>query len=331
MDELAILLLNWNGHEDTVECIKSIRENEEQQYKIFLLDNGSKAESVEFLEKWFLNEYQYKATILSESGFAELKDYSGSDLYFIKGHSNLGFAKGNNVMWSKLKSSFSYVLLLNNDTVIEPQSISKLVSYMDKNPEVGAVSCDIRFYSDRTKLWNAGGYFTWYGDRKYFSQTHIDELKKKGTESIRTPFVTGCCLLVRKSISESIGIFTEDFFFGEEDFNYCLRLEKAGIQVETILDSTIYHKVGTSIRKNQKGINSYILHFSNRIINQKKFKSKANWLIWKKFYLGAVYLKVLQLSKSRDTANKALKYIGYYTDKYDCIDYKTFLEINAIK
>ena len=59
MNKLAIILLNWNGHEDTVECIESIRENEEQLFTIFLLDNGSKPESVDYIEEWLRKKYKY--------------------------------------------------------------------------------------------------------------------------------------------------------------------------------------------------------------------------------------------------------------------------------
>jgi GT2 family glycosyltransferase len=330
MNKLAIILLNWNGHKDTIECIQSIRENENLLYTVFLLDNGSKTESVAYIEKWIRKEYNFDYNILNLESFNDQIDYSNSTLYFIKSSNNLGFAKGNNVIWEKIKNMYEYVMLLNNDTVIEDKAISKMVSYMDKNQNVGVVSCDIRLYKDKEKLWNAGGYFTWYGDRKYYKQRIIDRYKDQDVESIKTPFVTGCAMMVKHTISISIGLFTEKFFFGEEDFNYCKRLKKENISVMSYLNSTIYHKVGTSIRKNQKNINSYILHFSNRIINQKEFYSKVKWFIWKNLYMIAIFLKVWRTSESISNAFKVIKYIKYYTKNYNSIDYKTFSEINSI-
>lgn len=331
MNKLAIILLNWNGHEDTVECIESIRENEEQIFTIFLLDNGSKPESVNYIEEWLRKKYKYNFKLFNFDSFNSQNEFFGTDLYLIKGNENLGFAKGNNVIWEKIKDMYDYVLLLNNDTVIEDKSISRMVSYMNNNPDVGVASCDIRLYSNRDKLWNAGGYFTWYGDRKYYSQRVIDEYKGRDVKSIHTPFVTGCAMMVRQSVSKSIGIFTEKFFFGEEDFNYCKRLLNAGIRVESVLDATIYHKVGTSIKKNQKSINSYILHFSNRIINQREFMTFLKWSFWKEFYMMAIFIKVWRMNKNIKDAFKVIKNINYYTKNYNGIDYKTFLEINSIK
>ncbi len=331
MNELAIILLNWNGHEDTVECIESIRENEEQLFTIFLLDNGSKPESVDYIEEWLRKKYKYNFKLFNFDSFNSQNVFFGTDLYLIKGNENLGFAKGNNVIWKKIKDMYNYVLLLNNDTVIEDKSISRMVSYMNNNPDVGVASCDIRLYSNRDKLWNAGGYFTWYGDRKYYSQSVIDEYKGRGVKSIHTPFVTGCAMMVRQSVSKSIGIFTEKYFFGEEDFNYCKRLSNAGIRVESVLDATIYHKVGTSIKKNQKSINSYILHFSNRIINQREFMTFLKWRFWKKFYMTAILVKLYKITGDFTLAMKAIKSIRYYTSKYSEISYETFLEINSIE
>ncbi len=173
-------------------------------------------------------------------------------------------------------------------------------------------------------------WYTWYGDRKYFKQSIIDKYKSQGVKSISTPFITGCALMVKKSVSNNIGLFTEKFFFGEEDFNYCKRLLKAGVRVESVLESTIYHKVGTSIKKNQKSINSYILHFSNRIINQKEFYNPLKWKLWREIYIVAIFLKVFSITKSKKLAIKVIQNIRHYTSKYDEISYETFLEINKI-
>ena len=101
--------------------------------------------------------------------------------------------------------------------------------------------------------------------------------------------------------------------------------------MESFLDATIYHKVGTSIKKNQKSINSYILHFSNRIINQREFMTFLKWSFWKEFYMMAIFIKVWRMNKNIKDAFKVIKNINYYTKNYNGIDYKTFLKINSIK
>ncbi len=329
--KLGIIILNWNGHEDTVECITSIRKNEEGDYTIFLLDNGSDEGSVEYIEKWLENNYELSYKIMDEVEFHCCSDFSDYTLYFIKGKQNLGFAKGNNLIWNKIKDEFDYTFLLNNDTVITKNAITNMLNYMDNNLNTGAISCDIRLYSQPNKLWNAGGYFTCYGDRKYFKQSAIDASKQNGVEAIKSPFVTGCALMVRKEITDKFGIFTEKFFFGEEDFNFCRRLLKNNVIVESVLSSTIYHKVGTSIKKAQKNTNSFVLHFSNRIIDLKEFYSPLKWRLWKDIYIIGIFFKVLSITRNAKEAFRAVQYITYYTTNYDEISYETFQEINNLE
>ena len=81
MNKLAIILLNWNGHEDTVECIESIRENEEQLFTIFLLDNGSKPESVDYIEEWLRKKYKYNFKLFNFDSFNSQNKFFGTDLY----------------------------------------------------------------------------------------------------------------------------------------------------------------------------------------------------------------------------------------------------------
>ncbi|MGS0972995.1 MAG: glycosyltransferase [Candidatus Izemoplasmataceae bacterium] len=330
MNNLGIVILNWNGQRDTIECIKSIRENEEILYPIFLLDNGSKSDSVKYIEDWLKNDYKSSFEILDLDQFNFLNNYSQANLFLIKSKVNLGFAKGNNVVWKKIKDTFNYVFLLNNDTVIEKNSISRMINYMNSHSDVGVVSCDIRLYSYKEKLWHAGGYFTWYGNKRYFKQSVIDNHKRQGVKAISTPFVTGCAMMVRKSVSNRIGLFTENFFHGEEDFNYCKRLSIADIKVDSVLESTIYHKVGTSIKKTQKLYNSYILHYSNRIIDQKNFIHLSMWKLWRKIYIFIIILKIYKNIKDIGITIKVIRNIRYYTKKYEEINYETFLEIGNI-
>lgn len=330
MNDLAIIILNWNGHIDTIECIMSVRKNESKKYTIFILDNNSEFISSSFIENWLISNYRENYLILNLNDFNDFPQNSNYDLYFIKNMENSGFAKGNNLVWEKIKDKYDFVLLLNNDTTIEKNAISGMVDFMKDNFHVGAVSCNIRLYRDKNILWNAGGYFTWYGDRKYYSQSFIDQQIRRGIKAIPTPFITGCAMMVRKSVSNTVGLFTEKFFFGEEDFNYCKRLLLAGISVESVLDSTIYHKVGTSIKKSQKSSSGYILHFSNRIINQKEFFHPIRWKVWRELYILAIFLKLFFQTKNINLSFFVIKKIKYYSSNYNEINYNTFLEISNI-
>lgn len=330
MNKLGIIILNWNGEDDTIECITSIRNNEDEVYPIFLLDNASQQSSITKIEKWLESDYGLSYVIMNEEEFEQCNEYVAYTLYFIKSKKNMGFAKGNNFIWDRIKNNFEYVFLLNNDTVIEKQSIANMLIYMDENPNTGVISCDIRLYNHPDKLWNAGGFFTWYGDRKYYSQKKIDMYKARGIKSIKTPFITGCALLCRREIANKYGTFTEKFFFGEEDFNYCKRLQQHKVKVESVLHSTIYHKVSTSIKKTQSNINKIILHFSNRIIDMKIFYKPLKWKLWRIAYLIAIFFKVYLMTYEIKQAMKVVKYVYHYTSNFEEITYETYIEISNL-
>ncbi|SUY45820.1 glycosyltransferase [Clostridium putrefaciens] len=331
MNKLAIVILNWNGYEDTIECLESIVKNETDKFTVFLLDNGSSDGSLIYIEEWIKSNYKLKNIIVDDKEFNVMKSYNDFNLIFIRGEKNLGFAGGNNLVLNKVKYNYEYSLLLNNDTVITEDSISNMVRYLDDNKNTGALSCNIRLYRDKQMLWNAGGRFTLYGDRRYYTQNKIDRLIKQGKESLVTPFITGCVLMIRKEILLKHGVLSEKFFFGEEDFNYCKRLKNNNVLVESILTSIIYHKVGSSINKtgitNRSRCNSYVVHFSNRIINQKEFYNYGYWLVWRVFYMIAISIKIFKLTRSVSDAIDSIKRINHYSWNEDGIDYELFRKI----
>lgn len=332
MHKLAVILINWNGYEDTIECLESIQSTTStRDISIFIIDNASSDESVRRIGYWLGEHDLWKSSFVQNlQEFENFTSFLSRSVYFITSKENLGFARGNNVIWSQVYNKFDFVLILNNDTVVENGAIEKMMDAMNSNPDIAVASCNIRHYGDRTKMWNAGGHFTWYGDRKYYSQRRIDTLSK-GLDVIDTEFVTGCAMMVRRSTVDSIGFYTEKFFFGEEDFNYCQRLKKAGLRCVTVISAVIYHKVSGSVNKKQMPFNKFILHFTNRIINQKDVMSKIRWELWRPLYCAAIFVKALRLFRSIPQALKIVRRIISYTSHFDSVPYGLFIEISNLK
>lgn len=331
----AIIIVNWNGFKDTIECLESIFTQECLNHKIFVLDNGSTNESVKEIEKVLSKSSNRKTKLLEETTFLAINNFNDYENYLISHSVNLGFSKGNNFIIDHIYQEFDYITMLNNDTVVTKNAISKMIECMEQNKSIGVLSCNIRLYSNKDKLWNAGGIFKWYGDRKYFRQSFIDEQIFKENYLIATPFVTGCVMMIRKEIIESYGSLTEQFFFGEEDFNFCYKLKRNKVEVKTLLSSTIYHKVNASISEASKGEKMYIrksiLHFTNRIINLRNFYSPFYWKIWTYFYLFAVTINISIKNKSLRDGRIVRKFVRYYVNNYNEVDYNLFIEINNLK
>jgi len=277
--KLALIILNWNGADDSIECLESLKVNK-SEYDIFLLDNGSDKNDCKKLER-YLCESQFDIKIVLDKVFS-VSDISAHELYFVKSDINRGFAQGNNFIANIICANYKYILLLNNDTLVPESSIKSMIETIECNGDV-AVTCDIRYNYDRNKLWNAGGVFKWYGDRKYYSQSKIDKLISKKVKYIRAEYITGCAMLVDCNYIKEYGLFTDKFFHGEEDYNFCLNLKRRKLTAGVDLSVQIFHKVGQSIERsceNAKEMRSNIVHFSNRIIDYKYFYSKIRWKLW---------------------------------------------------
>lgn len=322
MQDTAVVILNWNGEEDTIECLESL--NPHSIYDIFLLDNGSKATSVEAIRNYLVNsKYSYCEV------FNPIEVNATYNLYFVLSSDNKGFAKGNNFIVEQIKNTYKYVLLLNNDTEVPADTIESMLNTL-KTHELTAVTCDIRYYADKHALWNAGGRFKWYGDRKYFNQKVIDKKEAMGEKFVFAEFITGCALLVDTAYIRKYGLFTEKFFHGEEDYNFCLNLKKRGLKAGVDLSARLYHKVGKSLKPEENAeryFNACTVHYSNRIIDYKEFMPMVKWFFWREFYLTLIFFKRSLSGMRIREAHKLIKRIRKITSANDSVKKELFDEI----
>lgn len=230
---VAIIILNYNGNSDTLECLKSLSKLDKPSFKlqIIIVDYGSLK-----LEP-------------------KLKTDEKSKVFLIRKETNLGFAKGNNIGIKKaLDLQADYILLLNNDTLVSIQFLNKLFDYLEKNPQVGLVSPKIYFakgyeyhkkrYDPRDLgkvIWYGGGKIDW--NNMYCSHKLVDKVDKNIDQEISdTDFISGCCVLVKSEIFKKIGFLNEKYFMYWEDVDFSTRLKKAGWQVKYYPDAYVWHK-----------------------------------------------------------------------------------------
>lgn len=279
---IPIIILNWNGEKDTLACLASFKKSENTRFLAVVVDNGSKPESLNNLKKGcsaLFNSIVYLEadTIDYSKDFlieTIIQNQNSDLLVFIENPENYGFAKGNNIgiqLASILDSD--WVMLLNNDTEMTENTLRVLDNFISENNNFVAVTPQIRLYSPKDKIWNCGGKLTFFGSRKYFySDQNINEVPKKGYSLIS--FVTGCALLFQY---KKTGILTEDFFFGEEDYEFSLRAQKNKFKMACVFESIIYHKVGASIKKSSNVLNTIYLYYINRLINTRNYYSRMRW------------------------------------------------------
>lgn len=246
--KVSIIILNWKGLEDTSECLKSLQKIDYNNYEVIVVDNNSEGEDVKVIKEKF-----------------------GS---FIKtvivNNKNLGFSGGNNVgIKFALESNTDYILLLNNDTTVEPDFLSELVKKSNQSKNIGILTPMINYYSENDIIWCAGGYISKfrgsgfaYGYNKNFTAFKNDHF---------CDFASGCCMLIDRKVFEKVGLLDENYFLYLEDTDYCQRTINAGYKILYVGSSRIYHKVFSTTSKNNALLPIY---YSTR--NRLYFTKKNN-------------------------------------------------------
>lgn len=284
----AIIILNWNGWEDTVECLSSLK-NVNEDFFIVLIDNGSTNDSIAKISYYLKYNWPYDYYFHKENDDIHINTIKKHDIIFYSLKENYGFAKGNN-KGLELAKKFNpkFGLLLNNDTIVDSHFLTNLLSFKKSYPKFSILTPLIFFYSNKNIIWNAGGKLLW-GFRKYY---YVGEKKENinNKNYIKISFITGCCLFFDFSIIKDNSLLTERFFHGEEDFEFSIRMKKNKIKMACVLDSIIYHKVSRSVASN-KDINKIYIYYLNRFINMKQIQNPIIYFFWKSLY--KPYIKIL--------------------------------------
>lgn len=265
----TIIILNWNGWKDTQECIESLSKAK-GDFKVLVVDNGSTDDSVDRITEYVKNIRNLIIEVY-ETGC------------------NYGFAKGNNeaVRYIAEKWDTENYLLLNNDTIVEPDFLVNLENFGIKNPEYKVLTPVICYNSDRDLVWNCGGWQRLGFRKYYYANQSISDIREIDSETglVLTThkdvsFLTGCALFFKRELLDGeCRVFTEDFFFGEEDFEFCMRMNKIQVKMACVMDAKIYHKVSSATsQKNPKG--KIYIHYLNRCIDIRTRKGGLFYFFW---------------------------------------------------
>lgn len=220
MPNVGIVISNYNGWQDTVQCLESLQKQTYRDFEIILLDDASTNDSVQQLQK-----------------------HLTENTVFLPQEANSGFAAVNNVgMRRALADGCDWVLLLNNDTVAAPDFLETLL----RETPAGAVSCPKMLFLDPPdEIWFAGGEL----DRATGKVRHLGGHEKDGpafAEKKQVSFITFCCVLLPRQVIEQVGFLDETLFMYCEDVDYCIRLADAGVPLWFLPDARIWHKAGGS-------------------------------------------------------------------------------------
>jgi len=214
-----VVILNWNGHADTIECVKSCLKTSYPRTRVVVVDNGSSDKSEQLLRTAF------------------------PEIDVIQTGANLGFAGGNNVgIRHALANAADYVLLLNNDTIVDPDFITPLVAAATSDLEAGILCSKIFFHDTPNVIWFAGAsFFPTIGWGRHRGEGQIDHGQFDQPGETGRP--TGCAMMVTRKLCETTGLLREEMFCYAEDLDWGLRARTAGSKVLYVPTSKVWHKV----------------------------------------------------------------------------------------
>ncbi|MBR3976401.1 MAG: glycosyltransferase family 2 protein [Bacteroidaceae bacterium] len=263
----AIILVNWNGADDTIACLKSLQAAE-GDFFVVVADNASNDDSLERI-----------SAFIKENGEEER-------FLLLPLDDNYGFAVGNNkaLAYAAGFSPGSY-MLLNNDTEVEPDFLEQICSFSCSHPEYRVIMPRINYFSDKKVIWECGGDIK-YGKRSVRYANADDEVLD-GVEYFPISSVSGCAMFFYPELLENGCIFTDRYFFGEEDFEFSMRMKAKGVYMACVPSSRIYHKVGSSRNKMKAiaNVGKYYMYYMNRLITLRLHFSPVRFRLTKLLYM----------------------------------------------
>ena len=257
--KVYIILLNFNGWEDTIECIESIATSAYKNYQIVVVDNNSVNDSMEQFAAWvkkkkcphiFYSRDESESISLIEEREKEHFSEKTDPIIFIQSDFNNGFPAGNNIgiRYGLLKEDGEYFWILNNDTIVNEDSLKEMVSLGDSDEDFGVVGSKLLFYHNPEFVQTIGNEkVSWkgIGTGQYDGVKDSEDLNG----IVKTKSIIGASLLIKKTVIDKIGLMDESYFMYHEESDWCTRARAAGYKLLVTCKSTLLHKEGASTNR----------------------------------------------------------------------------------
>lgn len=223
--KVASVILAYNNYSDTEECLRSVLASDYPALTVWLVDNGS------------------------EDGTAQKVVEAFPTVRLVQTGRNLGVAGGFNAgIVPALRAGADYVFILNNDTVVEPNLIHVLVREAQLHPEAGILMPKILYYDARNRIWSVGARY-----RRFPPAIVMIGLDQPDGPAYATPrileYAPTCGLLIPREVFVRVGLLDDGYFFFYDDWDYSLRVRRAGYTIRYVPEARLYHKVSRTIQQ----------------------------------------------------------------------------------
>lgn len=234
MAKVFIVVVNWNNYEDTKECLISLSKIKYSDYKIVVVDNNSGDGSGERIREEF------------------------PGCHYIQNKENFGFSEGNNVgIRLAIEKNADYIWILNNDVIVDPDSLERLVDSVGKIEKAGILGPKIYYYPEVKKIFSAGAeIIPWSGKSVSIGQNEIDDGRYNEIKEVG--YISGCSLFVSVNMLKEIGLLDKRYFMYYEEADLAIRARRKGWRIIYVPTSRVWHKHASTVKKYSRLSEYYI-------------------------------------------------------------------------
>lgn len=260
---VAIITLNWNGKEDTLALLESLRHLDYADIEIVAVYQNSNDGSCEAIADDF------------------------PEVTVIRNNDNLGFAEGNNVgIQYALDAGAEYIVLLNNDTTVEPNFIRNLVDTARAMADFDVFGPKIVFYDEPNIIWAAGSDIDWK-EGVCTQRGYGEEDCGQHDIPVEVNALTGCAIMISRRVFERIGLFDGRFYLYYEETDWCARATKAGFRILYAPGAVVRHKVSSTIGSTSPALVFYMVRNNLLFILENSRGFRRVWLLVKRLCIVA--------------------------------------------
>ena len=290
--KVSIVILNWNGWQDTIECLESLYQNNYHNYDVIVVDNASNNDSINKIKDYCNGKIKIESPFFEYDNFNKPISVLESNfninwnenilssprkLILIKNDKNEGFAEGNNIgiRYALENLDPDYILLLNNDTVVDKEFLVEMLKVSESNPKIGITGPKIYYYDELNRIWFARGKISWKfcrGLNKGYNE--IDEGQYDQVAEME--YASGCAFLIKREVIDKIGLIDKRFFLYFEEIDWTLRASVSGYKSVFVPHGKVWHKISKSGGGIKGNVGLYYIT-RNRWLLMKKWASKSDF------------------------------------------------------
>lgn len=247
-----VVILNWNGWQDTISCIESVLNSDNKKVKIIVCDNGSSDDSINQINNWCSAEHNIAVTNISAGEANQPASATASKITLIHNQANLGFAAGNNtgLRYAVAQQDMTHVWLLNNDTEVASNCLSAMLTRLDNFSKPAICGSRVMFHEDTVTVQALGGntFNKYTGIAGQSIGRFSNENSIRNTKKIEKAidYLSGCSILLPRSFLETVGLMDEQYFLYYEEIDWAIRAKQKFVNIYAD-DAVVYHKEGASI------------------------------------------------------------------------------------